>query len=129
MADHLETVSELGDEQPRQSDSALRRSVRRRCDERPTKLPRVALIVLGILALSSGGVRSALAQANGADINEATTGAIYVNPQSAGASDSNPGTSALPLRTISRAVDLALARRGRNLGTRIEIYPSIYRES
>ena len=87
----------------------------------------VALFALGIFLLA--GQRLALAQAAGADIDEATAGAIYVNPQSARASDSNPGTSALPLRTIARAIALALARRERNLATKIELSPSIYRES
>jgi hypothetical protein len=87
------------------------------------------LFAFGTILLSSGGARRALAQADGADINEATAGAIFVNPQNVGASDSNAGTSAQPLRTIARAIAVALTRRERSLGTKIELYPSIYRES
>ena len=78
----------------------------------------IALAVLLIIAGSATRVR---AQADGANINEALAGAIYVNPESPSASDTNPGTSAsLPFRTIGRAVDVALTRQQRNVASPVE---------
>lgn len=50
---------------------------------------------------------------------------LFVDPDDAGASDSNPGTAAAPLKTIARAMALANPAAG---GTRVVLRPGIYRE-
>jgi len=45
------------------------------------------------------------------------------------ANDGNPGTDDRPLKTIVKAVDLAVQNNLRNTGTRIVIYPGVYRET
>jgi hypothetical protein len=129
MAERFEAGSEIDHDRPGRRRSVSLPNSRLRSAARLAVARTVTLCAFCILLLSGGCARRALAQADSADIDEATAGAIYVNPQSAGGSDSNPGTSAQPLRTIARAVAMALARRERNLGTKIELYPSIYRES
>lgn len=71
---------------------------------------------------------TARAQGTGAQINEATVSVeLYVDQSNPAATDSNPGTQALPLLTIGAAV--AKARSSTPGGTKIEIGPGIYRES
>jgi hypothetical protein len=72
---------------------------------------------------------SASAQVPGAIIDGTAGGALYVNPGSLAASDSGPGSTSQPFKTISQAIVVAMARRGSGAGTRIEIYPGVYRES
>lgn len=58
-----------------------------------------------------------------------TTVTLYVNAQHAQASDTNPGTVALPLKTVSKAATMALANNKDNIGTIVRIAPGTYRES
>ncbi|MDT3778144.1 right-handed parallel beta-helix repeat-containing protein [Nitrospira sp. MA-1] len=53
---------------------------------------------------------------------------IHVNNFPPHASDSNPGTNALPLKTIGMATTLALENHKRGFSTKILIYPGVYRE-
>ena len=52
---------------------------------------------------------------------------IYVDAQSG--SDSNPGTSSQPLKTIQAGVDAALADNAHGIDTVVSIKPGVYRES
>jgi hypothetical protein len=54
---------------------------------------------------------------------------LYVNGLHPMASDENNGTADRPLKTIQRAAKLAEANHHQNIGTRIVIYPGIYREA
>lgn len=54
---------------------------------------------------------------------------IYVNASHPQASDQNLGAERLPLKTISRAADLARQNSKNGIGTRIVLYPGTYRES
>ena len=54
------------------------------------------------------------------------TAFIYVDPNG---SDSNPGTQALPLQTIGKAAQIAIANNQNGIGTRVTINPGTYRES
>lgn len=54
---------------------------------------------------------------------------LVVNIADPSADDANPGTESRPLKTIAKAVDLAMQNNLQNIGTRIVIYPGIYRES
>jgi hypothetical protein len=63
-----------------------------------------------------------------ADVNESLeTVQLYVNTQTG--SDSNPGTSAKPLKTIGAAAGLAETNNQKNVGTRVIILPGTYREA
>ncbi len=63
-----------------------------------------------------------------ATVNEnLETAFVYVDV--AKGSDSNPGTLAQPLKTISKSITIALANNSLNIGTRVIINPGIYRES
>jgi len=72
---------------------------------------------------------SASAQVPGAAISGTAANTLYVNPDSVRASDSGTGSSNRPFETISHAIVVAMARRGAGIGTRIELYPGVYRES
>jgi hypothetical protein len=52
---------------------------------------------------------------------------IYVDGSSG--SDTNPGSQSRPLKTISRAGQLAIANQGRSIATTVTINPGTYRES
>ena len=43
-------------------------------------------------------------------------------------SDTNPGSLAFPLKTIQVAMDIAKANRRMGIGTKIRVFPGIYRE-
>lgn len=53
---------------------------------------------------------------------------LYVNNQHPQASDQNPGTEELPLKTINKAAGIARQNQAGNIGTKILIYPGTYRE-
>jgi hypothetical protein len=53
---------------------------------------------------------------------------IYVNPAFAGASDSNPGTELLPVKTLKGAAKIINKNIKENIGTKVILYPGIYRE-
>jgi parallel beta-helix repeat protein len=59
---------------------------------------------------------------------EQTSKIIYVNNQDHQASDQNPGTKDLPLKTINNAAGIARQNQASNIGTKIIIYPGTYRE-
>lgn len=54
---------------------------------------------------------------------------IYVNPSLDGASDNNPGTELLPVKTLQGAAKILNNNIKQNLGTKVIIYPGVYRES
>lgn len=63
-----------------------------------------------------------------ANVNESLeTAFVYVDTNNG--SDLNPGTQALPLKTIGKAVQLAVANNQNSIGTRVTINPGTYRES
>ena len=86
------------------------------------KMPQI-LATLAAAALWGGeAASSALAQAS---VNESSvTQTLYVNNQNASASDNNPGTASLPLRTIQGGINNA----GASINTKISILPGTYRE-
>jgi hypothetical protein len=63
-----------------------------------------------------------------ADVNESLeTVQLYVNTQTG--SDTNPGTSAKPLKTIGAAASIVETNNRKNVGTRVIILPGTYRET
>ncbi|MDY6802773.1 MAG: right-handed parallel beta-helix repeat-containing protein [Cyanobacteriota bacterium] len=54
---------------------------------------------------------------------------IYVNPAFLKASDNNPGTELLPLKSLLAAANIVNKNIQNNIGTRVILYPGIYRES
>jgi hypothetical protein len=81
-----------------------------------------------ILSLFSAAVLlpvTAFAQAN---VNESLeTAFVYVD--GAKGSDTNPGTQALPFKTIGAATAVAASNNAASIGTRVTINPGTYRES
>lgn len=70
------------------------------------------------------------AHVTGASIAEDQAKALlHVNVNHPSASDTNPGTEELPLKSISRAAEMALANRGKGSGTKILIAPGMYRDA
>lgn len=53
---------------------------------------------------------------------------IHVDNLSSNASDQNPGTESRPLKTISKAVEIAEQNKKRGIGVKVLIYPGVYRE-
>ncbi|MGH8065936.1 MAG: right-handed parallel beta-helix repeat-containing protein, partial [Candidatus Entotheonellia bacterium] len=84
------------------------------------KLTEVALGILLVL-LDTGFVRATIS-------GEQTAKILYVNNQYPQASDQNPGTEDLPLKTINTAAGIARQNQMNNIGTKIVIYPGTYRE-
>jgi hypothetical protein len=54
---------------------------------------------------------------------------VYVNPAHPQASDQNPGSQALPFKTIGRAAAAAIANNANQVGTKVLIAAGTYRES
>ncbi|MBI3990853.1 MAG: right-handed parallel beta-helix repeat-containing protein [Candidatus Omnitrophica bacterium] len=54
---------------------------------------------------------------------------LYVNNLADNASDTNPGTEKQPFKTIGKAMELAMQNKKQNTGTRVVVYPGVYRES
>jgi hypothetical protein len=82
--------------------------------------------------LSSAVVLSAIAFsgiAHGqANVNEGLeTALIYVDGNLG--SDSNPGTQALPFKTIGKGAAVAMTNNQNGIGTRVTINPAVYREA
>jgi hypothetical protein len=70
------------------------------------------------------------AQVIGAQVPEETVKTtLHVSKHHPQASDTNPGTAELPLKTIGKAVELAGINSGKNIGTKVLIAPGYYRES
>ncbi|MGI8771306.1 MAG: right-handed parallel beta-helix repeat-containing protein [Acidobacteriaceae bacterium] len=65
----------------------------------------------------------ALAQANVVENEPAT---IYVDATAG--SDSNPGTQALPLKTVSAGTSFAVRNNVQGIGTKVIVNPGVYRE-
>lgn len=59
---------------------------------------------------------------------ERVTVVLIVDAQQSQASDNNSGTTSLPLKTISKAAALAVQNNRNGIGTKVLIYPGIYRE-
>lgn len=53
---------------------------------------------------------------------------VYVDGQSLGASDRNPGTEQLPFKSLTKAAKVAEENNKGNVGTKVVISPGIYRE-
>ena len=69
-------------------------------------------------------------QPTGANIPEdRLTATVHVNLGHPQASDENPGTENAPLRSISRAVQIAVANNLKGVGTRVLVSPGTYREA
>jgi hypothetical protein len=80
-----------------------------------------------LLLLSVAGAQ---AEVTGAEVPEGqTTQVVVVGQQLPQASDDNPGTGELPVKTITRALQVALAYNRQRLGVKIVIHPGVYRES
>lgn len=89
------------------------------------------MVVLIVAIFSSGGIASG---SEGfvpfdTDLDGAIRLVVHVNPSHPQASDSNPGTAELPLRTIERGRRIAVDENKRNIGVKVLIYPGVYRES
>ena len=85
-------------------------------------------IVLGIFLISFPAGPSPVV--SGARIPEVMgLSTIYVNSANPRASDINPGNLDRPLMTIGKAAEIAIRRKQQQGGTRIEVYPGVYRES
>jgi parallel beta-helix repeat protein len=84
---------------------------------------KLAEVVCGILLVLSDAdfVRAKIS-------GEQTSKILYVNNQHPQASDQNPGTEDLPLKTINNAAGLATQNQANNIGTKIIVYPGTYRE-
>ncbi len=82
-------------------------------------------IVTGILCSVLSISSFAWGQANVDESQE--TAFLYVDATAG--SDSNPGTQALPLKTIGKAVQLAVVNNQNSIGTRVTINPGTYREN
>ena len=106
------------------------------------KLASLTVIALGSLLLAScmlspssthadnaAGAAPPQATATGASIDESLVQQIlFVNNQSGVASDNNPGTEALPFKTVSQGAKVAQANNERGIGTKVYIAPGVYRE-
>lgn len=78
---------------------------------------------------ATAGASSLPATATGANVDETlATQVLFVNNQSASASDSNPGTEALPFLTVGQGTAAAQAFNQRGIGVKVYIEPGIYRE-
>ncbi|MBN1864302.1 MAG: right-handed parallel beta-helix repeat-containing protein [Victivallales bacterium] len=87
-----------------------------------------------VVLSSSGAVYGATApdvsKVTGAQVAEhLVTEVLHVNSAHGDASDKNDGDAGKPLLSISRAVELADQNNKRNIGTKILIYPGVYREN
>lgn len=72
---------------------------------------------------------SAHSQVTGASVPEQSVSVVlHVNNRSPQASDANPGTVDLPLKTLSKAAELAWIKNRRNVGVKVSIAPGTFRE-
>lgn len=81
-----------------------------------------SFLTLAFVALVVTGSR-ATSQAN---VNENQTTLLYVDAQAG--SDTNLGTSALPLKTIQAAINKSNANNQKGIGTKVIVNPGVYRE-
>src|SRR5882724_5626424 len=82
-------------------------------------------LILGLLSFAIVFSGIASGQAN---VNESLeTAFVYVDANTG--SDSNPGTQALPFKTVGKAAGVAMFNNQHGIGTRVTINPAIYRES
>ena len=111
----------------RRNEAALHRGVRR-----PVSGDRRARFLV-LAALAAGGLRAAEpvgANVTGADVPEDRIAAIlYVDVGHPKASDENPGTEQLPLKSIGRGAELAVANNAKGVGTKLLIAPGVYRDA
>ena len=88
----------------------------------------VQTVYAGMLLLLS--VVGAQAEVTGAEVPEGqATQVVVVGQQLPQASDDNPGTAELPVKTLNRALQVAFAYNKQRLGVKIIIHPGVYRES
>jgi hypothetical protein len=83
-------------------------------------------LIIGAFVLTSCFFSSMRSYAQ-ASINENQKVYLYVNGSSG--SNSNPGTSSKPFKTIQAGVNKAIADAKAGIGTRLMIYPGTYRET
>src|SRR5579863_3784987 len=86
---------------------------------------RTGKFVLGLAFYAMVCLQFARAQAN---VNESLE-TVFLYVDGTLGSDSNPGTQALPFKTIGKAASVALANNHKGLGTHVSIAPGPYRES
>jgi len=103
--------------------------MRRLTSLEPALLPlRVTMknaLTLGLLSFAIVFSGIARGQAN---VNESLeTALVYVDANTG--SDSNPGTQALPFKTVGKSASVAVSNNQHGIGTRVIINPAIYRES
>jgi hypothetical protein len=83
------------------------------------------VLTLGFLSFAVAFSGIARGQAN---VNESLeTAFVYVDANTG--SDSNPGTQALPFKTVGKAASVAIFNNQHGIGTRVTINPAIYREA
>src|SRR5690348_17290183 len=75
-----------------------------------------ALLLFSVIAWSQANVDESL-----------ETATLYVDAVKG--SDSNPGTQQKPLKTISKAADMAATNNDGSIGTKVIVNPGTYRES
>src|SRR5262245_46284934 len=90
-----------------------------------TAMQRVTGVLFGAILLLLGTASLVHPQAPLGDVHSS----LHVNGHHPLASDANPGTAELPLHTLRRATQVAAANHKRHIGTRVVIYPGIYREA
>ena len=82
------------------------------------------------IALQAQAQSSKEPQVTGANVAEDQVDAVlHVNVNHPNASDTNPGTESLPLKSVSRGAALALANRSKGQGTKVLIAPGVYRDA
>lgn len=86
----------------------------------------ISRIFLGAAAAAACAVSCGYASGQ-ASINENQTTYVYVNGSSG--SNSNPGTSSKPFKTIQAGVTKAVSNGNRGIGTKLIVDPGTYRES
>jgi hypothetical protein len=82
-------------------------------------------LTLGLLSFAV--VFSGIARGQAHVDESLETAFVYVDANTG--SDSNPGTQALPFKTVGKAASVALSNNQHSIGTRVAINPGIYREA
>jgi hypothetical protein len=85
---------------------------------------RIRESIVGLMFCAMIGCGVVWSQAN---VNESLE-TVFLYVDVAAGSDSNPGTQALPFKTIGKAASVAVANNRKGLGTRVIINPGTYRE-
>lgn len=90
---------------------------------------RSCMFAPSVTRAASAGAAALPAPATGASVDESKVQQVlFVNNQSPSASDTNPGTEALPFMTVSHAALIAQSLNARSTGVKVYIAPGTYRE-